>query len=50
MKNYYIKKNKQYYNKAHGWVDHKNFATKLIYDEAQALIKYYTNDKLSIAM
>lgn len=50
MKNYYIKKGKQYYNKAHGWVDHKNFADKLTYNEAQSLIKFYNEDKLYIAM
>lgn len=47
---YYVRKNKQYYNRLYGWVDHRKFADKLTYEEAQVLIKYYTEENLKIAI
>jgi hypothetical protein len=44
---YYILHNRQYYNKLHGWVDHKKFADKLTRSEAIALTRIYENSKIT---
>jgi len=41
QKQYYIFFENKYYNKCHGWVDHKRFADKLTHNEATALKQFY---------